>query len=324
MGDVRTPAHEALLRALVEQAVLAPSSHNTQPWRFRLDGDRLELHADRTRALPVNDPHDRELTISCGAALLGVRIAADHAGAALHVVVLPEGDGSDLLAVATVTGGGGGAEDDRLFSAIARRRTHRRDFAEREVPPDVQAELVRAAAAEGAGLQVLGSEARAGLVALVAEGDRRQFSDPRWRRELASWMHPRDRGEGLVVGPLAGPATRFVLRHVDVGRRTSRQDAELAERSPLLAVLTTPGDTVADWLVAGQALQRVLLTATAAGLQASYLNQPLQADGLRPRVAELLDGGRAPQLVLRLGHPREELPPAPRRPLAAVVELARG
>ncbi len=324
MGDVRTSAHEALLRALVEQAVLAPSSHNTQPWRFRLDGDRLELHADRTRALPVNDPHDRELTISCGAALLGVRSAADHAGAALHVVVLPEGDGSDLLAVATVTGGGGGAEDDRLFSAIARRRTHRRDFAEREVPPDVQAELVRAAAAEGAALQVLDSETRARLVPLVAEGDRRQFSDPRWRRELASWMHPRDRGEGLVVGPLAGPATRFVLRHVDVGRRTSRQDAELAERSPLLAVLTTPGDTVADWLVAGQALQRVLLTATVAGLQASYLNQPLQVDGLRPRVAELLDGERAPQIVLRLGHPREELPPAHRRPVAAVVELARG
>jgi hypothetical protein len=96
---------ERALRSLVESAALAPSSHNTQPWVFRFADDRLELLADRTRALPANDPHDRELTISCGAAWLNVRVAAQHAGTGLHVTLLPEGEESDLLARATLAAG---------------------------------------------------------------------------------------------------------------------------------------------------------------------------------------------------------------------------
>jgi len=306
------------LRSLVEQAILAPSSHNTQPWMFRIDGGRMELHADRTRALPVNDPHDRELTLSAAAALLNARLAAEHAGSRLDVVLLPEGDGSDLLARATLVGDG--VADGSLFAAIADRRTYRRDFADREVPTDVLAALARAAADEGARLELLGPDPRAALVSLVAEGDRRLFADPRWRRELASWMHPRRRGEGLVVPELAAPAMRLVVSHFDVGRSTAGKDAKLAQRSPVLAVLATNADTTGDWMAAGQALERVLLTATAAGLQASYLNQPVQVEQLRPRVADLLDGLGVPQLVLRLGYPSKELPAAPRRPVDAVNE----
>jgi hypothetical protein len=66
------------LRFAVEQAVLAPSSHNTQPWQFRLDGDTVELYADRDRVMHVIDPQDRELVISCGAALLNIELAIQH------------------------------------------------------------------------------------------------------------------------------------------------------------------------------------------------------------------------------------------------------
>ena len=69
-----------VFRWAVSYAVLAPSGHNTQPWRFRFDDDAIELHADRTRALPVIDPDDREMTISCGTALLHLRLALEHAG----------------------------------------------------------------------------------------------------------------------------------------------------------------------------------------------------------------------------------------------------
>jgi nitroreductase len=309
-----------LFRAVVEQAILAPSSHNTQPWLFRIYDDRLELYADRTRALPVNDPHDRELTISCAAALFNAQVAAAHAGGTLDVVVLPAGERSDLLARATLTADGAPAGEERLFTAIAGRRTHRGDFAIREVEPEVLAELAAAAHVEGARLEVLSGEARAAFVSLVGEGDRRQFADARWRRELASWMHPRRRGDGLAYRELAAPAVRFVVGHFDLGKTTASKDTSLAERSPALALLATPGDTVADWMAAGQALERTLLTATAAGLQASYLNQPLQVEELRPRVIELLEGDGVAQLALRLGHPPEVLPPTPRRPVDAVIE----
>ena len=310
---------QALLCEVVRHAVLAPSSHNTQPWRFRVGDGVLELYADRSRALPVNDPHDRELTISCGAALLNALLAAGHAGARLDLAVLPEGDESELLARVRVVSGA--SRDDELCAAIARRRTFRKEFADRPVSADARAALCVAAAAEGARLEVLDDGRRARLIALVAEADRALFSDRRWRRELAAWIRPRRAGDGLTYPQLSAAATRFVVRHFNVGRRIAARDASLAEGSPVLALLATETDAVADWLRAGQALERVLLTATALGLQASYVNQPVQVEALRPHVAGLLRRPGRPQVALRLGYPREDLPPAPRRPLDAVIRV---
>ena len=61
---------EQQLRYLAAYAILAPSIHNTQPWRFRLGDEHVELWSDETGGLPVVDPLGRELVISCGAALL--------------------------------------------------------------------------------------------------------------------------------------------------------------------------------------------------------------------------------------------------------------
>jgi len=101
------------------------------------------------------------------------------------------------------------------------------------------------------------------------------------------------------------------------------RDAELAQEAPVLALLATEADGAADWLRSGQALERLLLTAAAEGLLASYLNQPLQLAGLRPRASGLLSRAGFAQVALRLGYPTEEPPSAPRRPVAAVVEGIR-
>jgi nitroreductase len=310
------PRVAALFRDVVAHAVLAPSSHNTQPWSFRIEEGTLELYADRSRSLRVNDPEDRELTISCGAALLTARVAAAHLGASLDVALLPDGDDADLLARATPCGVPG--PDARLFPAVAERRTYRGAFADAVVSPEGMGALAQAAATEGAGLRFLDGRRRAAFRALVEEGDRRQFADAAWRAELATWIRPRRRGDGLALSPAAA-ATRFVVRHRDLGERVARRDSALADRADLVALLSTQGDGVADWLTAGQALQRVLLTATLAGLQASFLNQPLQVPELRCAAGDLLDAGGYAQIALRLGVPVRRLRSTPRRPVAAVL-----
>lgn len=173
--DARPEPVEEAMASLVESAVLAPSSHNTQPWLFHLRDEGLELLADRTRALPVNDPHDRELTISCGAALLNLRVAADRAGHRLELALLPDGDDADVLARATLRETSATSlMDNPLFAAIRQRRTYRKPFAERDVPGDLVAALDQAAAAERAWVQVLpGADARGAFVELVGEGDPR-------------------------------------------------------------------------------------------------------------------------------------------------------
>lgn len=310
------------LQALVGQAVRAPSSHNTQPWRFRMRETSVDLLADRTRALPVNDPHDRELTISCGAALMNLRVAAAHAGLGVRVRPFPSADDADWLAgVEVVAGAAPRAGESALFDSIARRVTCRKPFSSRPVESDVVGRLVEAAVAEHGRLLPIESEIDRHLISgLVAEGDARQWANPDWRRELAAWMHPRRRGDGLATPGAAVPVAQLVVRTFDLGGRIGTKDRDLAEGSPLLAVVATTGDAARDWLVAGQALERVLLTACGLGLQASYLNQPIQEAALRSRLQKIVGGASFPQVLLRLGYPAAQVPPAPRRNVAAVLE----
>lgn len=306
---------------LVEQAVRAPSSHNTQPWHFRLGERSIALCADPTRALPVNDPDDRELTISCGCALFNLRVAAAHAGFAARVTLRPDRADPTHLADVELEPASEPGPEGALFDSIGQRQTYRSGCTPREVDPVVIGELTAAAAVEQAGLQVLDDdEQRRAVSALIAEGDANQWADRHWRRELAAWMHPRRRGDGLAVPGLIAPLAQTVVSHVNMGASIGLKDRNLADESPVLAALCTERDEPADWLRAGQALERVLLVACRYGLQAGYANQPIQVAILRPKLRELLGTQQFPQILMRLGYPSEDQPMSPRRPLADVVE----
>lgn len=308
-------------------AVLAPSSHNSQPWRFVINGDRLDLKADRARALPVVDPDDRELVMSCGAALFHLRMALRHAGWAPAVELWPECVDGDV--VATVRLGerrAPTAEEERLFAAIARRHTNRAPFAARDVPEALRFDLIDVAQREGAWLYIASGVAKEAVATLIGEADRLQMDDPRFRRELASWLHPSrgELGDGMPgntqgLSDLAARFAPLVVRTFDLGGSRAAKDHQLAVGSPLLVVIGTDGDDEREWLRAGQALASVLLHATDAGLAASFLNQPVEVPALRVRLHEVLGKSGHPQLVLRLGYPLAEAQPTPRRPLGEVV-----
>lgn len=315
------------LRFAVRCAILAPSSHNTQPWLFRLRANCVELRADRTRALPVADPEDRELLISCGSALFNLRVALRRLGHRPDVQLFPEHDDPDLLAAVRVAQDAEPAPGDlELFRAIPARRTSRRRFENRDVPQETVGALVAAAAAEGGWfVPVLDPAARDALADLVAEGDRLQGADRAFRREMAAWAHPlrarsRDGLPGFAygtgdLGHFIGPT---VLRTFETAAGHAAEGRELAAGSPLLAVLGTGEDRPESWITAGQALERVLLLACARGLQASYLDQPIEIAALRTRVRELLRLSGAPQLILRLGF-GDGVPATPRRPVEEVL-----
>ena len=327
MGLDKTPPTKDQIRSLLRYAILAPSSHNTQPWRFEITDGVVSLFADRTRALPANDPDDRELTISCGCALMNLRVAAAREGFGVSVDLSPAQDDGDRLAVVTfqqreasVPGGEESLSKMGLFLSMETRRTYRQRFEPREVPTVTLDALLAAASESGCELKLLESETQRRQAAeLVAEGDAIQWADPDWRRELAKWMHPRSQGDGLTVPALLAPVARAVVRMFNMGKSVGAKDHQLADESPVLAVLSTEGDSRSDWLAAGQALQKVLLVAHTHGLQASYLNQPIQVASLRPKLQELFGQAAFPQILLRLGFPSTEIQAAPRRPLTDVI-----
>lgn len=333
VSDKSFPGQEShpstILRSLVHWGILAPSALNTQPWQFGVDDGVLMLFADRTRALPVTDPHDRELTIACGAALFNVALACKHFGHEPVIERLPDQGKPDLLATlalgprAESTG-----EINRLFAAITKRRTNGFPFAEKAIDESVLHCLERCTVSEHAWCHVIPDFTTKHQIAeLVAESDRTQFHDKRFRRELAAWIHPnrstlRDGLPGFErgAGNLKSVLEPFIIRHFDVGAAEAKRDHTLTELAPALAIIGTTGDGPMDWLHAGEALEHALLLATSAGLAASFLNQPLHVDHLRPRVAKLLHERGHPQMIVRLGH-GDHIPPTPRRGVEEVMRV---
>lgn len=270
--------------------------------------------------MPVNDPEDRELTISCGCALFNLRVAAAAAGLHADVALLPDPADADLLARVRLAAASPAPTEAVLQAAMAERRTCRERFASTAVGPEALRTLAEATASEGATLITLDTaDQRLAAAALVAEGDAVQWANPSWRRELAAWMHPRRHGDGLALPALAVPVAQMVVRTFDMGHGVAAKDRQLADESPVLAVLATDADTPRDWLAAGQALQRLLLTGVQLGLQASYLNQPMQVAALRPKLQHVAGRPGCAQLLLRLGVPTRALPAAARRPTADVL-----
>ena len=321
------PAGEQLA-FLLGYAVLAPSGHNTQPWRFRIDGDTLLLFADHERRLPAVDPRDRELAMSCGAALFFLRVAIRRFGRVDEVELFPDAADPDLLAAVRL---GAPAEPPvevmRLFQAIPGRRTHRLAFEEHDVSPIAALELEQAADDEAAWLLRVARGLRPAVAELVREGDEAQFADATFRHELSAWMrwngtHSHDGIPGAALGipDVVSPLAPAVVGALNLGAMWGGRSRQAAENAPLLAVLGTDGDGPAAWLAAGQALARVLLKARALGLAASFLNQPVEVPALRQRLRALLGTPGWPQALLRIGYPHGRTPHTPRRGVEEVLE----
>ena len=278
---------------VVELACRAPSVHNTQPWRWRVDGDRIELRADRSRQLPVADPGGRSLLISCGAALHHAIVAAAGLGYDARVVRHPDPEQPDLLArFELVPARRTAAATDRLQTLLAR-RTDRRRFTAWPVTEEQLGEL--AAGIRDPGVRVVpvtGLADRLRVELLAARARAAEAADGRYAEEQRRWAEE------------------------------ARSDA--VERPDGVLLLCTTTDDPDAWLAAGEALSELWLRAAQEGLSVVPLSQLLEVEETRSALHhEVLGGLVVPQLLLRLGWQEiglSDLPATPRRPLAEVLE----
>lgn len=302
----------------------APSKHNTQPWQFVVRDESLELYPDPGRSLAATDPHGREMVISCGAAAQHAGVAARAIGFQPATPLLPDGPDGPLTRLIEVERRSAGPDDLDLLGAVARRRTDRGPLDATPLPTQLAFGLQSTASAEGCGLRLVSSPGdRATLADLVQRADRLLKRRGDSQRELAPWLRTpggpeRDGVPGNSTrGAAASQAAEFVQRDFSTVGSSSDHDRPGADR-PLVAVLTTPHDRIGDWFAAGKALGAVLLQATLAGANASYLNQPVEDVAIRAELRDQLQLNGFAQVVLRIGV-GAQVPPTPRRYLRDLI-----
>ena len=285
------------LDVCLHAAVAAPSIHNTQPWFFRVRGREIEVWADRNRQLSILDATGRQMFISVGAAIFNLRLAMLAHGRIPVLRLLPE-PGRHELAARIQAGPTTAASPTAavLAAAISQRHTNRHPFHPAAIPSPVLDDLIGAAAVEGARLTVADPIIRDAILSLTWTADEVLGRNAAYGAELDRWAGGGpDRRDGIPAYAYAPRDTtgRLPLRHFG-----SSPEAGAFERRPTIVRLTTHDDTPYDWIRAGQALQRVLLTATTRRLAASPVNQALEVAQLR----RLVSGQGYAQMVLRIGY----------------------
>jgi hypothetical protein len=303
---------EEIARYAVAVAVWAPSVHNTQPWRFTAGGQQISLYADVGRQLTVADPDGREMMISCGAALFTTRLALRSLGYLPQTFVLP--DPAQPLLVARVSWGPRAARtgfEERLFAQVRQRRTHRGGFDPVPLPWGLLAALREGAARYGAMLRIVADDGRrAALAEAVAVAERAQRLNGERVAELARWAPAPGSARADGVAPTSYPARAehtdpdFPCRDFAHGHGWGLPPLSCTppfRSAGIVSLLTTADDRPGDWINAGQALQRILLTASACGVAVALHTQPLELGWLREAIRTQLSDGAYPQLVLRFG-----------------------
>ena len=294
---------------LIEQAVKAPSGHNTQPWIFRISETEIDICPDYSRALPVVDPDNRELFVSLGCTAENLCIAASHKGYRTTVTVAEDGTICIRLdRQSDVT-------PSPLFAQIALRQTNRRVYDGRIIPAaDIdQLRAVEVAPSVHVHFYERGTPAFNAIAELIYRGNSLQMQDDAFKAELRSWMrynkkHRDAQYDGLSYDVFGAPnLPRFISENVIAGalneRSQNRADRKKIASASHLILLTTHDNTQKQWVALGRTLERLLLTSTAIGLAHAYLNPPNELPELAHELADTLDlPGEYPTILLRIGY----------------------
>ncbi|HEU5029300.1 MAG TPA: hypothetical protein VFV01_30625 [Spirillospora sp.] len=324
------PIGSDLVRAAVEDAIRAPSVHNTQPWLFGVRGSRISVRADPDRRLDVADPQGREMLISCGAALYNLRLSLRKRGYEPAVRLLPDADRPHLLADVeaersheAVTRG-----VEAEYAQIERRHSHRGGFRPEPVPSGVVTALLRAAEQEGARvIKAVDAHVLGALAALTDAAEHVQRRTPAYATEIARWAPSpttaRKDGVQEISYPARTPRTEPHFPPRDFARGhgwgVEPADDDGTALAGIALLLVTAEDTPAAWLRAGQALERLLLCAAEHDLSAAHHTQALEVPELRAFVRAHFCGDAYPQMLLRVGVPVGEELATVRRPVDDVM-----
>jgi len=300
------------LRFLVRYAVLAPSSHNTQPWKFRISADRLDLFMDQERWLKVADDDQRELHISTGCALENLLVAAEHFGLGHQTDYLP--DPKNPMHAATVRFGEKRQRSPEraadLFQMMVVRHTNHGEYDGRPIPAAVLERLQDCCVEQGIALLLTPDESiKQKVDELVVRADAVEFADPAFREELGHWI-----GQGVFgTSWLMSKIGKLAVTYINMGSSTAKKDSAVLMSSPVLGLISSESNDRVTQIKVGQVYQRLSLLAASEGIWCQPMSQIVQVEEIKQDVAKLQSNPNLyPQHPFRLGFAAPEKHRTPR------------
>jgi len=314
----------AMMKEIVRYATLAPSGHNTQCWRFRIEDRSITILPDLSRRTPVVDPDDHHLYVSLGCANENLVRAARALGFSANSEFDPEsGEITVVLEQST-------ADESSLFKAIPFRQCTRTDFDGKLLSNEDLQMLESAGAGHGVAVLLLTErQAIENVLEYVVQGNTMQMNNPAFVKELERWIRFSDkeairRGDGLPARVTGNPPVprwlgRFLFRAFFRSKSENDKYARHIRSSAGIAVFVSDADDKAHWVESGRCYERFALQATALEIRNAFVNQPVEESGLRPEFSRALGvGDGRPDLVVRFGRGKE-MPRSLRRPVEAVL-----
>jgi hypothetical protein len=313
----------AQMRELVRYATLAASGHNTQPWKFAIRGDAIEIHPDYTRRLPAVDPNDRELWMSLGCALENLLVAARAAGYAADVTYP---DVADFIQIRLAADS---AQASPLFGAIPLRQNTRSAYDGQPVKSADLDQIQALPLEPGVALRFVLNPADKQMVSeYISQGNLRQYADSAFVEELTSWLRFNKKEalaslDGLYTRSSGNPEVpRWLGQLFLAGTKPQQQadaDIKKLQSSPGAVVVASASDDKASWVRTGQVYERLALTLTSLNIKSAFLNQPIEVPDVRGQFQRAIGLGNAlPQLLVRFGY-ANPMPRSLRRPIEQVL-----
>jgi len=315
---------ERQLKELIRFASLAPSGHNTQPWKFSMKRDAVYIYPDYARRLRVVDPDDHALFIGLGCALENLVVAANRMGYSAKADYFPPDEKEECIRV-TLNEEKVEADPD-LFDAIAKRQATRNRYDGRPIPAEALEALRKAGERVGVSLRLLtGKKEMEPIIPFVKEGNRLQFGNPSFVNELIEWIRfsKKDalaKRDGLNAASMGLPFIpgwlgRFIIRHLATAEGEAKKCEKLILGSSALALFVAGSNEKRSWIDVGRSFERFALKAAALNIRHAHMNMPCEEVGVRKELQEHLglENGQ-PLLLLRIGY-SDPMPASYRRPV---------
>lgn len=307
------------LQYLISYALLAPSSHNTQPWKFDIQDNIIRVYSDVSRWLRVADSDKREMYISIGCALENLLIAAEHFGFDYELDYFPESGNEALAAAITLS-----TSDEKrhkllpeLFPAITRRHTNHQVYEPRPIPETAIRQLTACCAEVDLTVYLTDDlQLKRKVEELIVQADAVEFANPAYREELGYWIGQGAFGTSWLMSKMG----QLAVTYLNMGKSTAKKDAEVLMSSPVLGIICSKTNDRTSQVKVGRVFERLYLTASMLGLGIQPMSQILHIPEIKASVQALLpDKGFIPQQPFRLGYAKPEQAHTPRRTLQEVL-----